>query len=496
MGKMRVTKIGIWLTYVYLLLPFLIFAIGWFGKRYWIPIVPILLFCGWKSCKEADALWFPELTRENMFKICFIIVIIFAWVYYSGIGRLVFQNTDHTARNAIYEILVDYDWPIFNFEVNYELFPEETTATSLIYYIGFWLPSAVFGKLFGVEAGYGFQVFWAVFGIVLVYYFICARKEKLLIWPLVILIFFSGLDIIGQYLIGTDLFTLPNTQHIEWWAVPYQYSSMTTQLYWVFNQAVPAWVCTIFAYIQKNNRSLIFILVCCMLPGTFPFVGLLLLVIFWMFTREYQNEKWKDNKKRYLLCWKKDTFTLQNILGGGIIGIISFLYLSANVSGQRIMTKSTFVSYANHLSKYMMFILVEVGIYFILLYKNNKKNKLYYFLLFCLCVIPPIRVGNAGDFCMRVSIPVLFILMIMIMDSLEQAKKKKEKTIFIGLCIALCIGAVTPLHEISRSYSETTNRLNNGEQLYENTLESDRLLNGSNFSGAVNDSVFFQYIAR
>ena len=97
---------------------------------------------------------------------------------------------------------------------------------------------------------------------------------------------------------------------------------------------------------------------------------------------------------------------------------------------------------------------------------------------------------------MRVSIPVLFILMIMIMDSLEQAKKKKEKTIFIGLCIALCIGAVTPLHEISRSYSETTNRLNNGEQLYENTLESDRLLNGSNFSGAVNDSVFFQYIAR
>lgn len=203
-----------------------------------------------------------------------------------------------------------------------------------------------------MEAGYGFQVFWAVLGIVLVYYFICARKEKLLIWLLAILIFFSGLDIIGQYLIGTDLSTLPNTQHIEWWAVPYQYSSMTTQLYWVFNQAIPAWLCTIFAYMQK------------------------------------------DNKKEYLLYWK-DTFTLQNVLGGGIVGIISFLYLSANVSGQRIMAESSFVSYANHLSKYMMFILVEVGIYFSLLYKINKNNKLYYFLLFCFCIIPPIKVGNA-----------------------------------------------------------------------------------------------------
>lgn len=71
--------------------------------------MPVLLFCGWKACKETDALWFPELTKENIFKIIFIIVVIFAWVYYSGIGRLVFQNTDHTARNAIYEILVDYD---------------------------------------------------------------------------------------------------------------------------------------------------------------------------------------------------------------------------------------------------------------------------------------------------------------------------------------------------------------------------------------------------
>lgn len=493
---MRKTKIGVWLTYAYLVLPFLIFAIGWFGKRYWFFILPILLFCGWKACKETEALWAPELTQENLFKVCFIMIVIFSWVYYSGIGRMVFQNTDHPVRNAIYEILVSYDWPIYNFDVNYEVLSEGTTATSLIYYIGFWLPAAVFGKIFGVDAGYGFQVFWAFLGIGLVYYFICARKEKILVWPLAILIFFSGLDIVGQYLIGTNLITLPQTQHIEWWAMPYQYSSMTTQLFWVFNQAIPAWLCTIFAYIQKNNKSMIFILACCMLPGTFPFVGLMILVLFWVFTRTYQDHTWKRDKKQYTKYWIKDTFTIQNVLGGGIIGIFSFLYLSANISGQKIMKESSWSGSENHLSKYIIFILLEIGVYFIILYKLNKDNKLYYVLLICLCVIPPIKVGGGSDFCMRVSIPALFMLMIMVMDSLERAKRERENVVLIGLCTALFLGAITPLHEISRTCSETVNRLNHEEQIYEDTADERNILNAGNFSGATNDSFFFKYIAR
>ena len=138
--------------------------------------------------------WIPELHKENLLKIVFIITVIGVWVYYSGIGRLVFQNTDHSARNAIFDILVQYDWPVINYEVNLDIMPKGTTATSLVYYIGFWLPAAVVGKIFGLEAGYGFQIFWAILGITLVYYLLCERYKKLLMWPLLILIFFSGLD--------------------------------------------------------------------------------------------------------------------------------------------------------------------------------------------------------------------------------------------------------------------------------------------------------------
>lgn len=497
MSVNKTSKIPAGIAYAYILLPFLIFSIGWMGKRYWIPILLILLFCFWKVCKDTVALWIPEFNQDSVTKIVFIIVVITVWVYMSGIGRFVFQNTDHNCRNAIYETLVAYRWPIVNYDVMVDRFPN-TSATSLIYYIGFWLPSAVIGKLLGMEAGYGFQMIWAVLGIVLVYYFICARKEKILVWPLAILIFFSGMDIVGQYLRGVDMFTLANDAHIEWWVEPYQYSGMTTQLFWVFNQAIPAWLCTILAYMQKNNRSIVFILACCMLPGTFPFVGLLALVIYWTLTRKYEGVSWKKGYKMcYIETWCKDTMTVQNVLGGGIIGIFSFLYLASNSAGTAFMQESVYgASYDNHLLKYLMFIIVEIGIYFLLLYKYNKRNGLYYFLLFCLCVIPPFKVGTAGDFCMRVSIPALFLLMILVMDGVELASVKKDKNLFRGLVIALCIGSITPVHEITRTFKITSDRVNNEEQVYETALSSEGILNSGNFSGEIDDNFFFKYIAR
>lgn len=493
-------KLMVALTYMYLMLPFIIFAIGWMGKRYWVPMLPVLLFCFFKAWKESSDYWRPEVSRENILKLIFIILVICIWVYFSGIGKYVFQNADHNCRNAIFDALVQKEWPVINFDVDIDKFGEGVSATSLVYYIGFWLPSAIFGKVFGVSAGYGFQFFWAVLGIFLMYYYICARKEKLLVWPLLVLIFFSGFDIVGQYLRGENIFLLANDVHIEWWGEPYQYSSMTTQLFWVFNQAIPAWLCTIFAYMQNNNRSIVLILGCCMLPSTFPFVGLLALVLFWMFSRNYKISKYdtkKENVKNYIDCWMKDTITVQNVLGGGIIGIFSFLYLASNVSGNRVMGENVIgANYDNNLLKYIMFIIVEISVYFLLLYKMKRMSGLYYCILLCLCIIPPIKVGMAGDFCMRASIPALFILLLFVIDGLEWSRKNSEKAIYRGLVLALCIGAITPLHEFARTFKETVNRVNSEQQVYSETLDFTTLLNSSNFSGATDGSFFFKYIAK
>lgn len=490
------------LAYLYIALPFLIFAAGWMKIYIAIPTIIIVGYCLWKIYQEAHKMWIPEFTKDNIIKICFIVFVIAMWVYMSGIGKFVFQNSDHTVRNTIFNLLVERKWPV----KNYDILPRNAgvlQATGLIYYIGYWLPSAIVGKLFGLRVGYYAQAAWAVLGISLVYYFICEKAKKVIIWPLWIFIFFSGLDIVGVWITDTDVTAYVNIWHLEWWGTPYQFSSMTTQLFWVFNQAIPAWICTMLVYAQKNNRNLVFIAGCSLLTSTFPFIGILLIITFVCLTRNYEETKSSlkvsrvEKMKIHIGCVIKDTCTIQNILGGGTIGILSFLYLKGNLSGAVKMheDQNNFML-QNSLPKLVLFLLLELLIFAVLLYKYNKDNKLYYFIFMMLCIIPIIKVGYGTDFCMRVSIPFLFIIMLMCMETLQRAWKEQAYLLFAGLSFVLLIGSVTPLMELKRTWTYTYQRINDGEIVYAEDYDEVEILNGSNFSGDIEHNFFFEYIAK
>lgn len=495
--KCAFTKILSAVTYGYLILPFLIFAVGWFRIRFWVPIVICLFFCTWRCWKETASFWKPDFTKDSIFKIMFVCVILAVWVYYSGIGGKVFQNADHSSRNAIFEALVRCRWPIYNTDIDTEMY-QSGTVTSLIYYIGFWMPAAVVGKVFGMQMGYLFQMIWAFIGLFLVYYYICERKKKIMVWPLFLLIFFSGLDIAGVFMTGTNIFQIENDMHMEWWASPYQYSSVTTQLFWVFNQSVPAWLCTVFAMQQKNNRSLVFIIASAMFSATFPFVGLLVIALFWIFTRQYgirEDIGWTERFKEWIKAFTKDTITVQNVLGGGILGIFTYLYQRGNTSATKISSQGFLdILRSVEWTQYLIFILLEVGIYLIFIYEYNKKNGIYYVVVLSLVFIPLLK-GSSVDFCMRVSIPALFILMILVQDTLEKSAGQRDWMIFISLSVALCIGSMTPIHEMERTVQHTVESKYYGNSLNV-TLSQKEILNAGNFSGDVKGNLFFEHIAK
>lgn len=521
------SKIPLYLGYVYVLLPFLIFSLGWMKWYFAIPIAFILLGCFWKTCKESPSLWMPDMNFDNVMKILFILAVIALWVYYSGIGKFVFQNTDHQYRNGIFNLLVQSDWPV----ISSKILPGNTSKSALIYYIGFWMPSAVIGKLFGLGAGYCMQALWAFLGIVLVYYLICARNKKLEVWPLAVLILFSGLDVIGEYLLGANIFTMDTCRHLEWWNPAYQYTGMTAQLFWVFNQSIPAWLCTMLVLMQKNGRNVVLILACSMLSSTFPFVGLLALVAFLVFSRAYgkMRKDTRDMREDYkteqndalarknpkitvagiaiknLFVQKagtiiqvilKDVCTVQNVIGGGIVGIFSFLYLSANLSGGDIMNQPPLFGKKYTLMLYVTFLLVEIAAYVVLLYKYNRRNPLFYFSIAMLVIIPPIHVGSGYDFCMRASIPFLFVLMLLTMDALRKSHETKERRLYYALIVTLAIGSLTPIHELTRTIAESARRGNEGQVVYEIDRTAEEVLSANNFSGPVADNFFFKYIAK
>ena len=495
--KIKISSIIPKLCCVYLVLPFLIFIGGWTKLYIAVPTILVVLFCAWKACRDMPELWLPERNRDNLIKILFITGVLAIWVYYSGIGKFVFQNTDHTARNRIFDMLVQHDWPIKSREV-FTNFEGNTGYFGMIYYIGFWLPSAIIGKLFGLRSGYYFQAVWALLGLTIVYYLMCSRWKKIKVWPVFVLIFFSGLDIVGAYLTSMDYVNISAIWHLEWWSTPYQYSSMTTQLFWVFNQSIPIWLATILSYVQKNNRSLVFILACSMLTSTLPFIGLSSITVFLCLSRKESltvHERRSLNQKVLFLL--KDTCTIQNVLGGGIVGLFSFCYLSGNLSGAHVMEKNTLgFQFDNSLAKYVLFIILDLGIYVVLLYKYQKEQILYYFVVANLLIIPWIKIGTSIDFCMRASIPGLFLIMIWVIDTTSKAWEEKKYTLFVAVIIVLLIGSVTPLFEMRRTFTETFQRIDQGEIVYADEDSESHIFKSPNFSGDIEKSFFYKYLAK
>ena len=496
MNNQKKSKLLLIVSYVYILFPFLIFTVGWMKLHFSIPIVICVVICFIKIVKESPCLWIPDMNRQNIISVLFIIGIIAIWVYYSGIGKFVFQNTDHAYRNGLFNMLVEKEWPVINDHVIKSKMPG-ISKTGLIYYIGFWLPSAIVGKILGLRCGYYAQAVWALIGICLTYYLICARNKRLELWPLAVFVLFSGLDIVGEYLNGINIFTMDNTVHLEWWSTAYQYSSMTTQLFWVFNQSIPIWLCTIMVLVQKNNRNMVFILSCSLITSTLPFIGLFILVVFLCFTQKYEDQgKRIFQKGGYLYNLFFDTCTLQNVLGGGIIGIFSALYLGANLSGGIVNQFVLPLEKQNSLSKYVIFLILEIGIYAVILYKYQQKNNLFYFVCLLLVIIPPFHVGRSIDFCMRASIPFSFVFMLMVMDTLRSAYLAKDILIFRCLIAALAIGSVTPLFEVTRTISVTNERIKNAETVCEEDKPFEVILSEANFCGDIENNFFFEHIAK
>ncbi len=97
-------------AYGYLILPFLIFCLGFIKPIFSIPASLILAFSIYHintQLKNEDLIHFTK--NELLIGI----LLIGFWVWLSGIGGYAFQNWDFHTRNAIFRDLVIYRWPVY-----------------------------------------------------------------------------------------------------------------------------------------------------------------------------------------------------------------------------------------------------------------------------------------------------------------------------------------------------------------------------------------------
>lgn len=479
--------------YLYLLQPVFIFVSTWIKPLYAVVCSAVLIVSFLGMLKDTPVTETIKTDKKNIKKLIIIFFIICLITFLSGIGRMVFQNEDHFARNTIYRILVENKWPVIQ-EVAVD---GVKSSRILTYYMGFWLPAAAVGKVFGMQAGYMFQYIWAVLGIFLCYLLFCMKKKKIAVWPLIVMFFFSGLDIAGTFLTGyLGIPTL--TTHIEQWTKYYQYSSMMTQLFWVYNQAIPCWLAMMLLACNFTKKNIVLIWGSVMLTSTLPFIGMLPFVI-WYLVKDTKIDGAKVQKGKIVL-WIKNVWSsvasFQNIAGGGVAGILSFLYLLGNIAGGSIGVETSAGNQENKIIHYVLFLFIEFGFLAILLYKYRKKSIIFYIACISLIIIPNIKVGFSIDFCMRASIPALLVIMYLAVEALEESQKQKNRRRFDLLVLLLLLGGITAQQEINRTVYKTITLYNQGTPYAEADREYDRVMNGKNFSAVVEGNIFVEYFAK
>jgi hypothetical protein len=413
-------------TWLYLLVPFILFCLGWFRLIVALPIAALMLWVLWK-------LWDDTASAEGSFPRMTIPLIVISglWVFLSGVGGYAFQNWDHHWRNAVLHDLITYDWPVVYSSI------ERGPVKMLVYYVGYWLPAALAGKLLGWGAANFILFLWTWLGVLLTVLHLNLKLKTSPFKTALLLIAFSGMDALGTLLFAAEYPTLwPPIQHLEIWSANLQYSSFTTQLFWVFNQAVPAWLCIILIMngLKRGQDALIWAI--CFFLAPFASIGLLpYLIIEWF-------EGMRINFRDFL---KEVRFEL--IFAGLLIILTSWIFFSSNNAAQ----ERGFQALA--LKDLLIFFLLEGGLLWLFLAPRLWREPRWMVTGVLLLLIPFIQFGSGRDFVMRASIAPLFYLMVWCGEAIFQ--NITTRFYRIAFTILLVIGALTPLYEINRSLYRT-----------------------------------------
>lgn len=474
--------------YGLLLINVLIFLGTWCRWYIGLPAICLLLYGFYKLVRnilEDDS----EILISKK-AIWLIIGLMSAWAVLSGLGGFFPQKPDLHWRNAILHDLINYPWPVVY-----------SDGSSLTYYIAFWLGPALVGKLAMLvsspETGWVVSnVIYTLYGacslcivLLLIASYLKSTTTRMILVAGGVFILFSGMDIVPIVLQQLGQSTISIGTHLEWWT-NIQYSSNATQLAWVYNQAVPAWLVTAL-YLHERHMGHWAFLGLLLLPyGPFPLVGLAFLMLITAL-----DELVIAARAATVPEFIKDILSVPNITSVTAIIPIYYLYYFTNTA-----TSANGVR-AQMSESYLAFVIVEFLVFALLIGSAFFKERLFRFDIICLMFMPLFAMGAEQDFCMRASIPLLFILMIYVLRYLLTKivvinNELQMGGIAVALLFCLGLGAITPLTEFRASYVQMVQT--RGEVMMADgigTLDNVNMERGNFVTMNASNTFFYQYLA-
>lgn len=536
----------------YLSAPVWIFLLAYVRLLIGIPVFGFMLVAFWFAIREKrndrrclDLSW-PVLV--------WIVVMCGAWCYFGGQGGVFYQTSDWNIRNAIFRDLILNPWPVY--------YP--VTDTMLTYYIGHWLPAAAISRIYLLltdnvlmawRLGRLLLGMWTMLGVFLamiamLFHLGQQHRGRVQILAALIFVLFSGLDVVGCWIQGWRLPDFLGKLHLEWWSGPYQFSSNTTCLFWVFNQAVAAWVVVLCFLNEQRPRNYAYLIVCAFISSPLPCVGIGIYMVGTAICWAVQ-----ELKSRSFLQYLKDVFTVQNIIPVLTAFPVLTAYFLTNAATEKTLSEQTYeasgqvgtwiilgiacllviVAVVRHFagkkwgslgataligmigggflyffppesSIYYLFLLLEAGVYLIPLWYAYRDMPVYYITWIVFLITPLLKIGSGADFCMRASIPAVITLMVLVMRYMltivpvhGHHVTVNRRIISILLAICLVIGAATPCMEFFRGgyyvLKEHSLHLAADNMYTLNKYHESGRVYGYFLSDCYQNSIFYKYMA-
>lgn len=444
----------------YLGAPTIIFLFGWLRWEIGVPaalLAGTALVCAFRrngAGESLEPLSEPaEELRISPWVALALVGCIVIWCIMAGQGGFVVQTNDWNWRNATFRDMITHEWP-----VRYDAWNR-----ALVFYVGHWLPSAIVGKLALAATGDLAMAWrignlallaWTAFGVTLalaqLLQLLKAHSALRQLAVLLLLVFWGGCDAFGTTMLNAKRILAGASADGLWWKFGswwfdryYQFSPNSTCLYWVFHQAVPAWVAILLVArgAQLSTIALIasFALICGPLPG----IGIAFFVA--VLVGRQMFERVRDGRWRIAVS---DALSFQNMTGVFVVFPAVALFFFSNSQSAQFSSAWSEKGVGWFASRTALFLACVVGPYAVLTFRRFRKSVWWWCVLVWSCVCPAIRIGGEADFCMRASIPAMMCLSALCFLSVSDYLLRRSKLAWVLLGFMI-MGTFVPCREMS-----------------------------------------------
>jgi hypothetical protein len=232
--------------------------------------------------------------------------------------------------------------------------------------------------------------------------------------------------------------------HLEWWAGNYQYSSMTTQLFWVPNHALSGWL-TIGLLCRDRQGTPLHALLPMVIVASALWSPLTTLGV-------VPFAAWKalaamTRERSFGLLHPRVWFPAM------LVGIAVAGYLTLDLANipKGWTVGNSHDGFADSLLLQAQFFLLEAGLIGFAILALRRSSQVVLALII-LAILPAAHFGPGNDLVMRGSIPSLVVLLIAACLALvEKAPDPGSRVKKALLAALLIVGAVTPVQEFARA---------------------------------------------